>query len=190
MSETTQPSFDEIERLMLTQRAIRIFDGSPVDDAIIERALNAATHAPSGGNRQPWRFIIVRDRETKRALGVIFDELGQMLYGDDAPERTPWEEVPVLIAVCSETDSSQNGASIFPMVQNLLLALHAMGLGAVLTTRWRLREDEVGPLLGLPNTMELNAILPVGWPARRYGRGRRVPVRDLTFGERFGQPWR
>src|SRR3990172_9133132 len=112
MSEKTQASFDDIERLMLTQRAIRIFDGSPVDDALIERALNAATHAPSGGNRQPWRFIIVRDRETKRALGVIFDELGKMLYGEDAPERTPWEEVPVLIAVCSETDSSQNGASI------------------------------------------------------------------------------
>jgi nitroreductase len=175
---------------MLAQRAIRIFTPDPVDDALIERALNVATHAPSGGNRQPWRFIVVRERETKRRLGVIFDELGEQLYGADAPERTPWEDVPLLIAVCCEAGAAQNGASIFPVVQNLLLALQGLGLGSVLTTRWRLRRKEVTPLLGLPDGIELHAILPVGWPGRRYGRGKRLPVRDLTFGERYGEPWR
>jgi len=109
-------SFAAVERVMRAQRAVRLFDGRPVDDALIERALRAAVHAPSGGNSQPWRFIVVRDRETKRRLGVIFDELGKQLYGDRAPERTPWQDVPLLIAVCTETDRAQAGASIFPVV--------------------------------------------------------------------------
>ncbi|HEY4685087.1 MAG TPA: nitroreductase family protein [Dehalococcoidia bacterium] len=182
--------FAAVERVMRAQRAVRLFDGRPVDDALIERALRAAVHAPSGGNSQPWRFIVVRDRETKRRLGVIFDELGKQLYGDRAPERTPWQDVPLLIAVCTETDRAQAGASIFPVVQNLLLALHAQGLGSVLTTRWKVREAEVRPLLGLPETLEAHAILPVGWPARRHGRGRRRPIEEVTFRESFGRPWR
>lgn len=184
------PDYEALERVMRSQRAVRLFSSRPVDDALIERALSAARFAPSGGNRQPWRFIVVRERETKRALGAIFDELGQQIYGANAPERTPWEDVPVLIAVCGEAGAALAGASIYPVVQNVLLALHGLGLGSVLTTRWKAREAEVRPLLGLPDSMEVHAILPVGWPARRYGRGRRLPVSEVTFRERFGQPWR
>ncbi|HUZ78110.1 MAG TPA: nitroreductase family protein [Chloroflexota bacterium] len=181
--------FDQVEELMLRQRAVRLFSNAPVEDALIARALRAATHAPSGGNTQPARFIVVRERETKRRLGGIFDELGKQLYGDNAPERTPWEDVPVLIAVCAEVGRSQEGSSIFPVVQNLLFALHAMGLGSVLTNRWKRREAEVKPLLGLPENVEAHAILPVGWPVHAYGRGKRKPVAEVTFRERFGQPW-
>ena len=123
----------------LRQRAIREFTDAPVDDTIIERCLRAATFAPSGGNTQPWRFIVIRDRETKRKLGVVFDELGQQIFGHNAPVRTPWEDVPVLIAVVCEAGKSDGGASIFPLVQNLLLALQASGLGSVLATRRRSR---------------------------------------------------
>jgi len=182
--------FETLDRVLRSQRAVRLFSDRPVDDALVERALRAARFAPSGGNRQPWRFIVVREAETKRALGVVFDELGRQLYGANAPERTPWRDVPLLIAVCSEAGAGQQGASIFPVVQNLLLALHGLGLGSVLTTRWKAREDEVRPLLGLPGSMEVHAILPVGWPARRFGRGRRLPVAEVTNRERFGQPWR
>jgi len=182
--------FETLDRVLRSQRAVRLFSDRPVDDALVERALRAARFAPSGGNRQPWRFIVVREAETKRALGVVFDELGRQLYGANAPERTPWRDVPLLIAVCSEAGAGQQGASIFPVVQNLLLALHGLGLGSVLTTRWKAREDEVRPLLGLPGSMEVHAILPVGWPARRFGRGRRLPVAEVTYRERFGQPWR
>lgn len=195
MTSTSRPAvnFDEIERLMLRQRAIRLFTDEPVDDALIERALRAATHAPSGGNSQPWRFVVVREGETKAALGRIFDELGRQLYGDRAPERTPWEDVPVLIAVCARRGAASGGgaagSSIYPCVQNLLLALQGLGLGSVLTTRWKSREDEVRPLLGLPEDMEVHAILPVGHPTRRYGRGTRRPVAEVTFREKYGQPW-
>jgi nitroreductase len=185
----TTVNFDELERVLTTQRAVRLFNDQPVDDALIEKAIRTATFAPSGGNSQPWRFIVIRDRDTKQRLGKIFDELGKQLYGDAAPERTPWEDVPALIAVCSATSSTHLSASIFPVVQNLLLALHGLGLGSVLTPRWKSREAEVKPLLGLPDEMEAHAILPVGWPVRRYGKGRRKPVAEVTSREKYGQPW-
>ncbi|MCL4243182.1 MAG: nitroreductase family protein [Dehalococcoidia bacterium] len=185
-----------LEDLMARQRAIRRFTTEPVDDALVARILRAASRAPSARNVQPWRFIVIRDRETKRQLGAIFDDLGARLYGQGAPDRTPWEEVPVLIAVCSEYAFGEGeaamaalGASIYPAVQNLLLAAQAAGLGAVLTTRWKSREPQLRPLLGLPETMAVHAIIPLGWPDRAYGKNRRRLVREVTYRERFGEPW-
>ncbi len=71
-----------------TQRAIRHFKPDPVDDALIERMIEAGTKAPSARNVQPWRFIVVRERETKARLGAIFDEIGQNRPGG-APDRMP-----------------------------------------------------------------------------------------------------
>lgn len=188
--------FAAFEQLAATQRAVRKFDGRPVDDATVEKVLKVATRAPSARNVQPWRFIVIRNVETKAALGTIFDELGQQFYGAGAPDRQPWAEVPVLIAVCGENvfgggeaGATALGASIFPAVQNLLLGAHAMGLGTVLTTRWKAREAEVRPLLGLPENVSPFAIVPMGWPAEQLGRNRRQPVREVTFRERFGQHW-
>ena len=185
-----------LEDLMARQRAIRRFTAEPVDDALVERILRAASRAPSARNVQPWRFIVIRDQETKRQLGAIFDELGARLYGAGAPDRTPWEKVPVLVAVCSEYAFGEGeaamaalGASIYPAVQNLLLAAQAAGLGAVLTTRWKSREPQLRPLLGLPETMAVHAIIPLGWPDRAYGKNRRRLVREVTYRERFGEPW-
>jgi nitroreductase len=187
---------DLLDDLLAHQRAIRKFTNDPLDDALIERVLRAATRAPSARNVQPWRFIVIRDRETKQQLGAIFDELGARLYGQGAPDRTPWEDVPVLVAVCSEYAFGEGeaamtalGASIYPAVQNLLLAAQAAGLGAVLTTRWKSREPQLRPLLGLPETMAVHAIIPMGWPDRRYGKNRRRPMAEVTYRERFGQPW-
>jgi nitroreductase len=190
-------SLEALEELLATQRAIRHFDGRDVDDATIERVLRAATRAPSARNMQPWRFIVVRDRDTKARLGKIFDELGErMPHGP--PERMPWEEVPALIAVCAEgagggqsiSGAVAQAASIYPAVQNMLLAAHALGLGTVMTTRWKAREDEIKPILGVPENVSLYAIVPIGWPDRQYGRGKRRRVRELTFREQYGQPWK
>ncbi|MFN8558051.1 MAG: nitroreductase family protein [Dehalococcoidia bacterium] len=180
-----------------TQRAVRRLKPDPVDDALIERVLDAATRAPSARNMQPWHFIVVRDPETKEKLGAIFDELGAQMYGAGAPDRTPWGEVPVLIVVCSVGGfgSEVSGvmaldASIYPAVQNLLLAARALGLGTVLTTRWKRREPEIRPLLGLPDTVSVHAIVPLGWPTTRFGPTSRRPVAEVTSRERYGQPWR
>jgi nitroreductase len=195
--EATNTEFEALQRLQSTQRAIRHFADKPVDDAVIERVLRAATRAPSARNMQPWRFIVVRDRETKAKLGKIFDELGErMPHGP--PERMPWETVPALIAVCAEgagggqsiSGAVAQAASIYPAVQNMLLAAHALGLGTVMTTRWKAREDEVKPLLGVPENVSLYAIVPIGWPDRAYGRGKRRPVRELAFSETYGRPWK
>jgi nitroreductase len=193
-TETNVDSFEAMEKLMLRQRAIRIFDDRPVDDAVIERAIRIATFAPNGGNRQPTRYIVVRDRETKRKMGQIFDELGEHMVGHAPPERTPWEDVPVLVVVVAQKTAGIAGAggavaSVYPAVQNFLLAIQGQGLGSVLTTRWKQRENEIYPLIGLPDTWEAHAILPVGWPARKYGRGNRMPVAEITSRETFGNPW-
>ena len=187
-TETNVDSFEGLERLMLRQRAIRIFDDRDVDDAIIERAIRAASFAPNGGNRQPTRFLVIRDKETKRKMGQIFDELGEVMTAHPPAERTPWEDVPVLVAVISEKVGNA-GASVFPAVQNFLLAIQGQGLGSVLTTRWKGRTPEMNALMELPDDWEAHVILPVGWPARNYGRGNRLPVSEITFRETFGQPW-
>lgn len=185
---------DRLEGLLARQRAIRHFTSDDVDDATVERLIAAATRAPSARNLQPWRFIVIRNRETKRSLGGIFDELGKQFYGAGAPDRTPWEDVPVLVAVCAEYAFGKGeagvaalGASIYPAVQNFLLAVQAAGLGSVLTTRWRAREAEVRGILGIPEEATVLAILPIGHPDRRYGRNRRLPVGSVTFRERWGE---
>lgn len=188
---------EEFAEFAARQRAVRRFGPGDVPDALVERLLEVATRAPSARNAQPWRFIVVRERATKAALGALFDALGARLYGQAAPDRTPWEEVPVLVAVGAERAAfgegeaadAALGASVYPAVQNLLLAAHAAGLGAVLTTRWKLREAEVRELLGLPPEYAVFAIIPLGWPEQRPGRNRRRPVREVAYRERFGTPW-
>jgi nitroreductase len=189
------PSDITLHEAIHSQRAIRHFKPEPVDDALIEEIIEAATRAPNGGNQQPARFIVIRDRDTKKRLGAIFDELGQQM-SHGAPDRTPWEEVPVLVAVCSVSGSQAAGhpptseASILPSVQNYLLTARALGLGTVLTTRFRQRENEIKQILGLPENGNVHVIIPTGWPARRFGPTTRKPVEEVTFRERFGTPWR
>lgn len=187
---------DQMEDFMAHQRAIRRFEDRDIDDALIERILRAGTRAPSARNVQPWRFIVIREKDTKAKLGKVFDDLGQQLYGAGAPDHTTWEEVPVLVVIASEyafgtTESgvAALGASIYPCVQNILLAAQAAGIGTVLTTRWKQKEGEVRPLLGLPDTMAVHAIIPMGWPSVNVGKNRRTPVAELTSRETFGQPW-
>ena len=196
--------FAQFKDLALQQRAIRAFDTSrSVDDDLIEQALRVATFAPNGGNRQPVRFVVIRDQAVKDRLAKLYTELTEQYLGGVSTEQTSWREVPVLIAVCSEglapradnagarlaVSSSMAPASVFPAVQNLLLSLHAQGLGSVLTTLWKPREAEVREALSLPDNVEVHVILPVGWPDRKYGRGKRRPVSEITYRDSYGKPW-
>lgn len=181
-----------------TLRSIRRLKPDPVPEEHIERILEAATKAPSGGNRQPWNFIVIRDPATKRRIGDLYLE-GAVAAGygsrPGAPpqrQRTHFGDVPVLILVClrpqaatANTASSLYG-SIYPAIQNILLAARALGLGTTLTTLHQLREKEIKELLGVPEEVETVALIPVGYPKGRFGPTQRLPWREVTYFDKWG----
>jgi len=199
----------DVFEAIYTLRAIRRFRPDPVPEELIWRVLEAATMAPSGGNRQPWRFIVVRDPQIKARLGQFYLEGWQRIYGpmreqalaDPATARVyraaehlahRLAEVPVLIVACLQTHpwpapTSPPGSYIYPAVQNLMLAARALGLGTVLTTLYRVREEEVRALLGIPAGWETMALIPLGWPRGRFGPLRRLPVEQVTYWDRWGE---
>lgn len=190
-----------------TQRAVRAFKPDPVPDEVIHKLIEAATKAPSGSNRQGWKFLIIRDVELKRKIGEYYNLARESRYGGDAapvsnvpPRRQAasnymaehMHEVPVLILACIEHDGGPStmsrGGSIYPAVQNLLLAARGLGLGSVITSLHKRYEDEVKALLGIPDNVETAALLPIGYPARRspYGSTTRAPVEEVMFYDKWG----
>ena len=198
---------------MHTQRAIRRFTDAPVSDAVIQRILEAAVRAPSGRNTQPWRFIVIRDVETKQKIGDYYrracEEAGIGQEPIPGLSRKVNESVahlvlhmgdaPVLILVCYEYATEEavgastllTGSSIYPAVQNLLLAARALGLGTALTTVHSMFEDEIKTMLGIPANVQTAALIPMGYPSaeERFGGSRRRPVAEVTHLDRWsGRP--
>lgn len=196
---------------MYTQKAIRRLKPDPVSDELVHKLLDAAIRAPSGGNTQPWAFIVIRDVESKRKIaewyldswnstyGRIpqeqrkgFDPQFKRVYGSAEHLALHLAEVPVFILVCARSGPPAAGhmtgghyGSIFPAVQNLLLAARGLGLGASLTTLHKLHENDVKQLLGIPDAVETVALIPVGHPIGKYGPAARRPVQELTHNERW-----
>jgi nitroreductase len=188
------------------QRACRAFSAEPVDDAFVARVLDAATFAPSAENRQPWEFVVVRDAQARAALGELTARaweaggrefararLDDKLMADvDAGATGGLAAAPVMIVVCADTERGLVAtvpSSIFPAVQNLLLAATALGLGSALTTITTAFAPELRVLLGLPEHLVPVAIVPLGWPARALGPPRRDPFAPHTHRERYGTGW-
>ncbi len=191
-----------------TQRAMRRLKPDPVPDELVWKVLEAAIRAPSGGNRQPWNFIVVRDPETKKKVAEYYLDSWNKSYGlikqaamaSPATARTfasaehlanHLAEVPVLIIatvnLAGVAPVSPPGASIYPAVQNLMLAARALGLGTALTTLHRAYEAEVKQLLGIPDGVETMALIPLGWPRGTFGPGGRLPVEKVTYWDKWGQ---
>ena len=192
---------------LYTQRAIRYFRPDPVPDEMVSKLIESATKAPSGTNRQPWRFVVVRDADSRQRISDYYRRAWDSAYGNQAgrpPRIDPrikksaahlaetMHSVPVLILACVERGNSAatlgTGASIFPAVQNLLLAARGLGLGSALTTIHKQYEREIKELLGIPESVETVALLPVGYPSEqaRYGPTSRRPVREVTWWDRWG----
>ena len=191
---------------MYSQRAIREFKPDPVPDELVRRLIEAATKAPSGSNRQDWRFLVIRDYETKRKIGEYYNQARSSRYGAGAPpSNVParrraasdymaehLQDVPVLILACIQHNGGptnmSRGGSIYPAVQNILLAARGLGLGSVITSLHKRYENEIKELLGIPEDVETAALLPIGFPAEgsRYGPTRRAPVEEVTFYDRWG----
>ena len=182
-----------------TQRAIRYFKPDPVPRELLDKILEAASKAPSGTNRQMWHFVIVQDAELRRKLADFYRRAGRTALPNlqwlaDVNPRIlrsathlveHMDDAPVLLLACIEHGGSTNlttGSSIYPAVQNILLAARGLGLASALTTFHKQYEDEVKELLGIPNNVETAALLPIGYPAEgaRYGPTRRKPMDEVT----------
>ncbi|HEY4928450.1 MAG TPA: nitroreductase family protein [Acidimicrobiales bacterium] len=197
------PTFFDV---VLNQRACRQFDGKPVDDDVLGRCLEAATHAPSAENKQPWVFVVVRDPDTRHQIVEMtrtawrdgarsFSEsrLTPALLNDvDRGVESGLASAPVIVVVCGDRSIGHEAvlpSSVFPATQNLLLAANAEGLGSALTTLATLRATELAELLELPDSVRPMAVVPLGWPARRLGPPRRLPLAERVHVDRFGRPW-
>ena len=184
---------NDVWELFPRQRAVRAFADREVPEEAVTRIIEAATRAPSSQNGMPWRFLVVRDQAQKDALSEVYERCFQQVYGAAAPARAagrqPWSQVPVLVAACVETPSGRTsmmtGASVYPAMQNLMLAARALGLGTVLTTLWRREDEAVRSILGVPEGWEIAAITPLGYPAAPMGKNRRPPVEQFIHRDRW-----
>jgi nitroreductase len=200
--------------IMFSTRAMRRLKPDPVPPELIEQILRAGQAAPNGGNTQRWGFIVVDDPAIKAQVQAYYqrayDEFVAGYYGDhmnSLPEGAPREklerqqaavrhltrhfhEAPVWIVACVRDGAGKalkgGGGSIYPAVQNMLLAARALGLGSTLTTRHMLFGDEVDAIFGLPEGVSAYAILPIGYPLGKFGPVGRLPLEDFVHRNRWG----
>jgi nitroreductase len=195
---------------MHAQRACRRFDpDGKVLDADLERILESAVHAPSAENTQPWSFVVVRNEETRAQLADWWTETWNAGGGDFIRQslddkvlvadleygfnRGGFAAAPVVVVVCADTERVQEiyaPSSIYPAVQNLLLAAADLGYGSCLTTGLTtFGVDRVREKLQLPDTLLPMAAVYLGKSARKLAPPRRRPAASVTHREQFGNPW-
>jgi nitroreductase len=207
---------------MRTLRAVRRLRPDPIPLPVLTRVLEAATWAPTGGNAQPWRVLVVRDAAKKRRLGELYaarwnaySEHHRKLIADSPPAvvdaavrmmragdhlAAHFGELPAVLIFCFNpmimaiTDAKLSrpsvvgGASVYPAVQNLMLACRAEGLGCVLTTLLCLVESEVRELLAMPDPWYTAAAVPIGYPfGKGHGPLSRKPVAKMVYGDAWGE---
>lgn len=194
-------------------RAMRRLKTDPVPDELIRQILEAGIAAPNSGNTQKWRFLVVKDPGIKKAVQVFYkrafdDHVSESYQTRPIPPGSSpdkyarqhkavayltdhFHEAPVWIVPCLEhgdnTPKRTDGASVYPAVQNMLLAARALGLGANLTTRALRYEKETEEALGLPKGVHSYAIIPIGWPLGKFGPTRRGDLEEIVFQDRWGE---
>jgi nitroreductase len=203
-------TFDLFE-IMRTTRSMRRLKPDPIPDALLTQVLEAGTFAANGGNMQSWRFLVIRDPAIKSAAAAFYRKAWHEVVGPryrsggPAPGTTPerfarmlaaaehladhFHEAPVWIVPCL-TGPRGSGASIFPAVQNMLLAARALGLGTTLTTLYLMHEKETEAAMGLPEDVHSCAILPIGFPLGKFGPVRRAPLADVVYQDKWGAAYR
>jgi nitroreductase len=199
----------DLVEVMHAQRACRRFDpDGKVPDSHIEQMLDAAVHAPSAENTQPWAFVVVTEEQTRARLADWWTETrnagGKDFIRGKLSDETLFADLeegfsggfaaaPVVVVVCADLSRVEEiyaPASIYPAVQNLLLAAADLGYGSCLTTGLTtFGVDRVRERLALPDTMLPMAAVYLGVPAKKLSPPRRRPATSVTFRDRFGNPW-
>jgi nitroreductase len=198
-----------------TTRAIRRYTDAPVTDDELQTVLFAATRAPSGSNRQPFRFVVLRDSDRARQAKALIAGEAQRFWaakrsadgydagsGSDATSPKArmarsmqafvdgFAEVPAVILPCLvryRAPAPTEGASIYPACQNLLLAARGIGLGGVITHWHAAVEDELRSMLGMPDEAMIAATITLGHPAGKHGPVRRRPLAELVYEDSWGE---
>jgi nitroreductase len=199
---------------LATTRTIRRYTADPIPDDDLAAILWHASRAPSGSNRQPVRYLVLRDgpaaAQARSVLGESFRagwaakrtadgyDAGSGIDLTTTKGRTAatmqhyvdhFEAVPVVVLVCLQRYRSPNpmeGASLYPAVQNLLLASRGLGYGGALTM-WHLAvEDQLREILHIPDGVALSACVTLGRPVGHHGPVRRKPLADVVFDDTWG----
>ncbi len=207
-----------LQEIIESTHTCRFYRPDPIPDDVLGRVLDAARFAPSGGNRQPVRFVVVRDAAKRRKLKEWYLPIWSAYVGQSKQSGTPTgararllanadhfaqhlDEVPVMLVVCAvladvyPTDRNLGrltivgGASVYPAVQNLLLKGREEGLGTALTTLLCVAEPQVKELLCIPDDIATAAMITIGYPARGFPkRLQRRPLAEIAFGDEYGRP--
>jgi nitroreductase len=206
------PPFDLFEAIYTT-RSMRRLKPDPVAPEIIVKVIEAATMGPSGSNRQPWIFLVVREPEMKDFIAVRYRAAWERYFTPAAREIVATDpmsprgrilrsakylaehvgEAPVLIFACVKryTDRTRKGqpmqSAIFPAIQNLCLAARGYGLGTSITGLHMMYADEIDKKLGVPSEYVNIALIPMGYPKGKWGRPDRKPALSVTFWEKWGE---
>jgi nitroreductase len=208
----------ELTEAMRTTGTCRYFSPDPVPDEVLHAAFDAARFGPQGGNRQPVRWIVVRDAATKQALADLYLPLwkayfdgiasGEVSVGALPKTVTDADQfaenlagVPAIVVACAElaglhpTDtelgrlSVVGGGSIYPTVQNLCLALRDQGVASAFTTLLCITEPAVRELLHIPDDFITAGHIAIGYPAHGFPtKLTRSPVEEIVFAEAFDRP--
>ncbi len=199
---------------MATTRAIRRYTDEPICDEDLATIMWHATRAPTGSNRQPFRLLVLREGpkavEAKRLLGESFRAAWSAKRASDgyttgtgvdlsSPKARMaatmqhyvdnFEKVPVVVLVCLNRYREATpfeGASVYPVCQNLLLAARALGYGGVLTGWHSVAEPELRQLFDLPDETAISATITLGRPAGSHGPVRRRPLHEVVYDDEWG----
>lgn len=200
----------DVFEAIYSSRALRRFKPDPVPEDVIFQLIDAGIRAPTGHNSQDWRFVVVTDAGSKRKMQEWSERAWTMAfpaYQDqaaiDALPRTQrlsiqgvkdlafgLASVPLIVVVCGlRGKHSSPGGSHFPAIQNMLLAARALGLGGSIFNLPMVGGNDIYELLGVPESNEIYACVPIGYPVDRPGPLSRKPVKNVAYLERFGEAW-
>ena len=203
----------DVFEIMGTTRSMRRLKPDPVPDTLINKILQAGICAANGGNNQRWRFLVVKDAAIKKAVQLVYKRAFEEIIGPRYKSSAPppgsdaakykrqhdaveyltehFHEAPVWIVACIDDDKPTRwtGASIYPAVQNMLLAARGLGLGSTLTTRHLFFEEEAEKALGLPPGVHSYAVLPIGYPMGRFGPVGRGKLANFVYQDKWGQAY-